>query len=240
MSGFPEYYQSQPLPIPGASPDEAPFVVRGINADWMPILIGMVTEQLAIESAWDSTDPAVLAETLSRVDELIYALQNDYEVPTVTDYVGQIETCAVATLPPGRLWCDGSTHNRVDYPDLYAALDSAFIVDADTFTVPDLRGRVPVGAGGQWAVGANGGESEHTLTIAEMPAHAHSENVFNLFATTGTPWPVGVTLATTNSGGVPANTNNNWMITSPVGSNAAHNNMPPFLTVRYAIISSLP
>lgn len=238
MSGFPEYYQSQPLPIPGASPDEAPFLVRAINADWIPILIGMVTDHLAIESAWNSTDPAVLADTLSRVDELIYALQNDYEVQDVTNYVGKIETCAVATLPAGRLWCDGSTHNRVDYPDLYAALDPAFIVDADTFTVPDLRGRVPVGAGGQWSVGVNGGEAEHTLTINEMPTHSHS---FEAPA-----WQLFKNPVLNHSGEYSWNaapgTGLFGRVTSGVlsaGGNAAHNNMQPFLTVRYAIIATL-
>jgi len=74
--------------------------------------------------------------------------------------------------------CDGSTHLRVDYPALYLALDAAFIVDADHFITPDLRGRVIVASGNgpglsPYAVGATGGEEKHALSQIEGPSHSH-------------------------------------------------------------------
>lgn len=38
---------------------------------------------------------------------------------------------------------------------------------------PDLRDRFIVGAGSSYGLGAKGGEATHTLTVSELPAHAH-------------------------------------------------------------------
>jgi microcystin-dependent protein len=42
-----------------------------------------------------------------------------------------------------------------------------------TFALPDLRGNVPLHMGAGYALGQKAGESAHTLTLAEMPAHTH-------------------------------------------------------------------
>jgi microcystin-dependent protein len=57
---------------------------------------------------------------------------------------------SVANIPSGWALCDG------------------------TNGTPDLRGRFVVGAGGSYAVGANGGAETVTLTTAQIPAHGHS------------------------------------------------------------------
>jgi len=66
----------------------------------------------------------------------------------------------------------------VDYPALYLALDAAFIVDADHFITPDLRGRVIVALA--TAQGCRrmqsvqpGGEEKHALSQIEGPSHSH-------------------------------------------------------------------
>ena len=67
-----------------------------------------------------------------------------YLVPvgTVLLYCGEL-------VPPGFLECDGSTPNRLDYPNLFAILGTTFGRGdgATTFGLPDLRGRAPIGAG---------------------------------------------------------------------------------------------
>lgn len=42
---------------------------------------------------------------------------------------------------------------------------------------PDLRNQFVVGAGGTYDVGDTGGESQHTLTINEMPSHNHTADI---------------------------------------------------------------
>ena len=65
------------------------------------------------------------------------------------------------TAPDGWLICDGSEYDPADLPELYA-VNSAFHNDA-TFRVPDLRGRSPIGTGGEgvakaWTLGERFGD----------------------------------------------------------------------------------
>lgn len=63
---------------------------------------------------------------------------------------------------------------------LYSLLGKNFGGDGMTyFNLPDLRGRVVVGAGnnpqiGNFALGQTGGATSVTLTIAQMPTHTHT------------------------------------------------------------------
>lgn len=99
---------------------------------------------------------------------------------------GFLQLSAAASIPAGWLLCDGSAVSRVTYSVLYAALGGAASPwgqgDGSTsFNVPDLRGRTPIGAGtgpglSARALGQKGGEENHVLSIAEMPAHTHGVN----------------------------------------------------------------
>lgn len=95
-----------------------------------------------------------------------------------------------ATPPAGGffLMSDGSAISRATYSVLNAMAAAVAYASpwgpgdgATTFNVPDLRGRSIIGAGlGVYAgatthlLGAVLGEETHTLTIAEMPSHAHT------------------------------------------------------------------
>lgn len=98
---------------------------------------------------------------------------------------------SAAASRPGCLLCDGTSYAQADYPVLFAAIGTAYgSADGSHFNVPDLRGRLPLGAGpgtgfgatawtlGQQPIGAGvaGGEQTHTLLVAEIPSHAHGVN----------------------------------------------------------------
>lgn len=82
--------------------------------------------------------------------------------------VGTVKWGIYTAAPPGYLLCNGSSTNG--FPALQAVLSANGW--ASTVT-PDLRNRFPLGASGSAPLGTTGGAASHTLTIAEMPAHAH-------------------------------------------------------------------
>lgn len=98
-------------------------------------------------------------------------------------------------------------------------------------------GRVTVGAGGGYAVGSEGGEATHTLTVEEMPKHGHYE----IFGDGSTPNQLCNNLRLIVAGGTNYGTalRTNWeqtglgdlVYTGSTGENHPHNNLQPYRTV---------
>lgn len=154
---------------------------------------------------------------------------------------GIIFDFAGSTIPPYCLECDGSTYDRVDYPALYDALDSAFIIDADTFRVPNLVGRVSVGVGEDsngnvYNMGDTGGETQVTLTSDQMPTHAH-DDAGHVHVT-----PAAVEFLIQEGAGVGAvavvsTTEVGYANIQTTGNSDPHENMMPFQSVRKIIVA---
>lgn len=145
--------------------------------------------------------------------------------------IGWIVPYITASAPDGTLPCDGSTHLRADWPTLYSLLDSAFIVDADTFRTPDLRGRTVIGTGQgagltNRALNASGGAETHTLSEPEMPIHSH----------TYTPPAPNIDLESPGAPDLIAAGLGLPTQTGTAGGGNAHNNMPPFLALNYCLV----
>lgn len=89
---------------------------------------------------------------------------------------GIIHMYAGSTAPTGFLACDGSLVSRSTYADLFAAIGDTFGAGdgSTTFALPDLSGRVALGASQTRSVGTSGGEEGHVLQSAELPSHSHS------------------------------------------------------------------
>lgn len=68
------------------------------------------------------------------------------------------------------LVCDGTGYLRIDFPDLYAVLQPAYIDDADHFHVPNLINKFPRGS---TTPGVDGGSDSVTLDVGQLPAHHH-------------------------------------------------------------------
>lgn len=138
---------------------------------------------------------------------------------------GSIVWFAGADAPDGWLLCDGALYASEVYPELFAAVGYTYGGSGDYFAVPDLRGRMPVGAGsGQGltprVLGDTGGEEAHTLTVDELPEHRHevvqaSGNVGAYFAARETQTGVGYTGYT--------------------GGGQSHNTMPPYIALNAII-----
>jgi microcystin-dependent protein len=96
--------------------------------------------------------------------------------------IGTILETLRDTAPTNFALCQGQTLTAAEsvYPALWAALPAAFKSGSDII-LPDMRGRVNIGAGtgaGLTArtLGGTGGTETHTLTQAEMPVHTHTQN----------------------------------------------------------------
>lgn len=149
--------------------------------------------------------------------------------------VGTVVAYAGVTAPAGWLLCDGATYQRSQYPALAAVLGAA----ATSFTVPDLRGRFLMGTSASHPRAQTGGEETHTLTEAEMPAHAHP------VIGRGLPgkWEQGVGIFATNlgagSGWASVSSYDakapGWLEAKSKGGGKPHNNLPPYYSISYII-----
>ena len=94
-----------------------------------------------------------------------------------------------------------------------------------------IKDRFLLAAGSSYSAGSTGGEATHTLTTNEMPEHEHQ----NWYTWSGSPsvggnWKINMTLTTV--GGIGKWTHTSGLADAALtGGGAAHNNMPPYLTV---------
>lgn len=108
----------------------------------------------------------------------------DYKITTGIPS-GVINMWSTTTAPTGWLICDGTTVSRTTYAALFAVISTTYGVGdgSTTFTLPNLKGKVPVGRDSADAsfdtMGESGGAKTHTLTSTEMPSHTHTQDSHN-------------------------------------------------------------
>jgi len=148
-----------------------------------------------------------------------------------------------ADPPALTLPCDGEEYLREDYPDLYAQLDAAYIVDADHFVTPALQSRSPIGAGqgvglSAYAVNEIAGEETHALTEDENGTHSHVDSGHS-----HTYSPPGATGLAVSPGELPVLlpnllpgiTGSASANIQPSGLGDAHNTIHPVNAVKFAV-----
>lgn len=166
-------------------------------------------------------------------------------------FLGQI-TMFPYSFPP-RDWadCQGQLVPISQYSALFSLLGTRFGGDGKvTFALPDLQGRVAVGQGAppgraNYDMGETGGAETVAITTESMPSHGHSLNATQTPGTVNTP--AGNLLSTVFVGdfGVgsegdvynPSAPTTTLMpkAIAPAGGQMPHDNLQPFLTLRYCI-----
>jgi microcystin-dependent protein len=150
-------------------------------------------------------------------------------------FLSEIRIMSFAFPPKGWALCNGQLLPINQNQALFSLLGTTYGGDGRVnFALPDLRGRVPIHVD-PFTLGTRGGEQAHTVSISEMPTHAHAAMAASNNSDVAVPGgnnlasaanlynpPVGLTTLTSQS-------------TTPVGGSQAHLNMQPFLTLSFCI-----
>ena len=151
-------------------------------------------------------------------------------------FMGEIRLVSFNFAPQGWAMCNGQFLPINQNQALFSLLGTTFGGNGQTtFALPDLRGRAPIHSGSGHTLGEKAGEQAHTVTIGELPTHAHTAQANSGNATT--PIPGGNLLGAANNLYAAAT---NLVALGPdmlanVGGSQPHQNMQPFIIVTYLI-----
>jgi microcystin-dependent protein len=158
-------------------------------------------------------------------------------MPGPTPYLGEIKIMACNFAPKGWALCNGQFLPINQNQPLFALLGTAYGGNGiTTFALPDLRGRVPMHDETSSALGERGGEEVHTVTVNELPTHAHA--LQGTAAKGGVLLPTGNYLAATPNNAYHAPTNLAPLAPeslSAVGGSQPHENRQPYLVLSFCI-----
>jgi microcystin-dependent protein len=141
--------------------------------------------------------------------------------------MGFIYMCGFNWAPRSFYLCDGSILAISEFQALYSLLGTNYGGDGRlTFGLPDLRGRMPLGAGAgptltSRVMGQMGGQEDVTLEVSEMPAHDHAVSGSPTASAT-TAWQnASITSSATNTitGSIPLNLSGRIHGTAAPGNN---------------------
>jgi microcystin-dependent protein len=162
-------------------------------------------------------------------------------------FLGEIRPFALNFAPTGWALCNGDLIPITQNTALFSLLGTQYGGDGiHNFALPNLQGSAPLGQGegpglNNRQIGEVGGVLAVALTVAQMPSHTHPVRAQTGVGTTRSPsgkvWAesvvshVPVTAYSTNAPDLLMST----AVIAHAGSNRAHNNLQPYLTINFCI-----
>ena len=176
-------------------------------------------------------------------------------------YVGEIILVGFNFAPVGWAVCDGQLLPIAENETLFQLIGTTYGGDGEeTFALPDLRGRIPIGTGQgpgtqNYLLAESGGTETIVPTLAQLGAHTHAIDTSTFTAAASCKngpgnerTPVGNVHASEAAGvtmpyssAAPDGSMNvnplavSGLTVAPAGGTAAHDNMQPFLTMNFCI-----
>src|SRR5207248_6369700 len=90
-------------------------------------------------------------------------------------FLSEIRIMSFGFPPKGWAQCNGQLLPINQNQALFSLLGTTYGGDGRVnFALPDLRGRVPLHMGQTHTLGERAGETAHTLSLSELPAHVHT------------------------------------------------------------------
>ena len=158
-------------------------------------------------------------------------------------FLGQIQAFGFNFAPRGWAQCNGQLLSISANTALFSLLGTIYGGDGrTTFALPDLRGRSIVGDGTGPGLtnikqGQKGGAENHTLTTAQIPAHAHGVKVAVNTAPGDEASPTSTIASSANGFSEDATANSflGGVSSSNVGGGQAFNIRNPYLGINVCI-----
>lgn len=157
-------------------------------------------------------------------------------------YIGEIRMFAGNFAPEGWAFCNGQILLISQFDVLFSLIGTTFGGDGvQNFALPDLRGRIPIHRGDFAVLGQAGGAESVTLTLSQIPSHAHAvmchisepgnrvNPAGNVWAADGSGATLPFGFGGAGGGAMAADA------TGQAGGSQAHENMPPFLALSFII-----
>jgi microcystin-dependent protein len=153
-------------------------------------------------------------------------------------FLGEIRIMSFSFAPKGWALCNGQVLPINQNQALFSLFGTLYGGNGQTtFALPNLQGRAPIHFGSGFVQGQSAGESSHTLTIAEMPAHPHVAQG----TTTGADQPAPTSNFLGAANNMYASPNAGSLTTldpssiSTLGGNQPHENTQPYLTLSFCV-----
>ena len=152
-------------------------------------------------------------------------------------FLGEIKIVSFNFPPKSWALCNGQLLPINQNQALFSILGTTYGGNGQTtFALPNLQGRVPIHPGNGHVLGEAAGEQSHTLSLAEMPTHAHTARGSTTTGLQATPannvWaPASVNPYSSN----PSNAAMSPAAITNTGGSQPHENMSPYLVLSFII-----
>lgn len=198
------------------------------------VLLSMLSQERSLY-LWANDQNPLTESEIDDLDNKISIAQGEMMTPLV----GLIMPICTEDIPEGTLLCDGASYLRADYPNLYDALDTVFIVDGDNFLVPDLRDRFVIGVSPTKTIGTNGGSFEHTQIEAELAPHSHTSSPHSHSESVAAPTAITIGAGVPAPSALPAIgiTGATAVSIDSTGGGSPMDITPPYIALRYVVVA---